>query len=300
MILNITNGEYFNNYIKQKNDGIFLPFNEAMITGDTSADIFSEEFLKIRSLHHHVSISEYKNKLNRLIDQNFIKSFDEINLWFGKDAYCQINLLTLLAYFEQINFNGITNLIFIDDESFEILCDKTLIDFSNFKKIYCDVLLEKKSINSNNIIINKAIKDYLDLSFRQDIVSNFIRNNQDKDYSYLLAESLKISKDLGLSDTIINNLISSVLNAKNFHLFYHEIYIGKFSFDEKSLLLTYIPDNKSISHLPQDNLLHFFLKDRFYGNIDDFPFFEQRYRSMKNFNLTEVKYPNDFYLLKLV
>ena len=45
MILNITNGEYFNNYIKRINSGLFIPFNEAMIDGETTKFIFSNEFI---------------------------------------------------------------------------------------------------------------------------------------------------------------------------------------------------------------------------------------------------------------
>lgn len=66
MILNITNGNYFNNYIKEKIDGLFIPFNETMITGYTTLNIFDDEFINVRSTFHNVTKNEYINKLNHL------------------------------------------------------------------------------------------------------------------------------------------------------------------------------------------------------------------------------------------
>lgn len=41
-----------------------------------------------------------------LLEPVFKNKFDTIVLWFGDDMFCQINMLTILAYLEQCNFEG--------------------------------------------------------------------------------------------------------------------------------------------------------------------------------------------------
>ena len=44
--LNITSGQEFNDYIIDKENGLFMPFNEAMIEGIPVFPPFSEGFIK--------------------------------------------------------------------------------------------------------------------------------------------------------------------------------------------------------------------------------------------------------------
>ena len=48
-ILNITNGDYFNEYFLSKFGGEAVSFCEAMMDGDVLSDIYSNEFIKLRS-----------------------------------------------------------------------------------------------------------------------------------------------------------------------------------------------------------------------------------------------------------
>ena len=45
--------------------------------------------------------------------------YSTIYLWFGKDTFCQMNLLALLVYLEQIKYQGKLILNYIDDVTFE-------------------------------------------------------------------------------------------------------------------------------------------------------------------------------------
>ena len=129
-ILHITNGEYFNNYLSDKTKEFSLPFSESTMDGEYCNKIFSDKFIKLRakSLQIEEEIYIEKNKFIQEISKN---SYSVIYLWFGKDTFCQTNLLTLLAYLEQINYKGNIFLNYIDDETFEILdkmCEENKID----------------------------------------------------------------------------------------------------------------------------------------------------------------------------
>ena len=207
MTLNITSGEYFNNYIKNKYDGKFIPFNESMITGQSISKILTDEFIEVRANHHNVSTIEYKNKLYNLNNPDYIKSFNEINLWFGLDTFCQINMLTLLAYLDQINYSGLVYFIGIDDYTNEIIKEKELVQINNFSLVYNSVIINKNTTKTLFSNINKAIEEYLQLANGTDEISLFIKNNLNLKSEDLLIKSLNISKELGLSDIIIKSLI---------------------------------------------------------------------------------------------
>lgn len=212
MILNITNGEYFNNYIKRINSGLFIPFNEAMIDGETTKCIFSNEFIKIRSRVHNVSLNEYISKLYNINDSKYLKSFEEIVLWFGYDTFCIMNLITILGYLDSINYNGKVFLNVIDDHTLEIIENKMVIDIVGMNKIYNDVFINKIHTTIDNQYIDKGIESYLEFKNGNDIVSKFIKENINNDDNYLLYEGIKIGKDLGLSDTIIKKMIDKIRN----------------------------------------------------------------------------------------
>ena len=114
--LNITNGDYFNEYFLSKFGGVAIPFCEAMMDGEASADIYSAQFIALRARALNVTEDEYRAKMYA---RDYLNSgkYQTICLWFGKDTFCQVNLLTLLAYLEQIAYVGEVKLNYIDDET---------------------------------------------------------------------------------------------------------------------------------------------------------------------------------------
>ena len=206
MILNITSGEVFNFYISEIKEGIYIPFCESMIEGETVYPIFSENFITIRSSVHNVTSKFYVSKLGELLNEDYIKSFDEIYLWFGYDSFCQINMITVLAYLEQIKYSGVIYHMAIDDETNEVL-DKIKIKETGFMDIYLNVLINKKPYLACNNYFNKAIIDYLSLYNGTDIVSKYVISNIDKSEFELLIPCLKMTREIGLGDTQILNII---------------------------------------------------------------------------------------------
>lgn len=292
MRLNITSGDYFNNYIKTKENGIFLPFNESILTGPVDINIFSSKFINIRSNYHEVSKDEYLNKLNNIVNPNYINTFDEINLWFGEDTFCVINLITILAYLEQIKYSGIIYYTRIDDYTNETIKEKELIKLGIFNKVYETVILNKTFIQTDISFIDTTITNYLDLHNGIDNVSNYIKNNLNLDDNTLLINSLNNSKDLGLSDVIIQKLINK-FKYEYYELYYNNELISNIKLNLGNNIMTYKIINK-------DDIILSFLNHDFIDSVDNVPFIKSRIDNMNKFNKTVIDYPTDNYSLKKV
>lgn len=292
MRLNITSGDYFNNYIKTKENGIFLPFNESILTGPVDINIFSSKFINIRSNYHAVSKDEYLNKLSNIVNPNYINTFDEINLWFGEDTFCVINLITILAYLEQIKYSGIIYYTRIDDYTNKIIKEKELIKLGIFNKVYETVILNKTFIQTDISFIDTTITNYLDLHNGLDNVSKYIKNNLDLDDNTLLINSLNNSKDLGLSDVIIQKIINK-FKYEYYELYYNNVLISKIKLNLGNNIMTYKIINK-------DDIILNFLNHDFIDNVDNVPFIKSRIDNMNKFNETVIDYPTDNYSLKKI
>ena len=292
MTLNITSGEYSYNSLKSKFNGIFIPFNEAMIDGETHQNIFSKDFIQIRSNHHNVTTNEYIDKLYELNKIEFINSFKEIVLWFGLDTFCQINMLTILAYLDQINYIGKVSFIGIDDYTNDIVKEKEVIEIKDFNKIYTDVLINNQIKYSNYSYINHAIDKYFEIISGTDEVSNFIKNNCQMSYEELMNKSLNISISLGLSDTIINKIINKY-KYSFFELYYKNELVGKIVFDLGNNIINYKVHNSNLD-------IFEFLKVDISEDIKNIPFLESRISYLIKNNLSELAYQTDYYLLKRI
>ena len=65
--INITSGESFNEYIKTKINGIFVPFNEALMEGKPLFPLFDETFINERVMTHYNDLS----KKDEYVKKNF-------------------------------------------------------------------------------------------------------------------------------------------------------------------------------------------------------------------------------------
>ena len=209
-ILNITNGDCFNEYFISRYGGIAIPFCEAMMDGEVSANIYSEQFVTLRAKTLNVTEDEYREKMyvyNSLKCDNY----QVIHLWFGKDTFCQVNLMTLLAYLEQIEYQGELKLNYIDDETFEVLESNLDVQLGIYNKIYKDVLISKTVPIDVGLLCLRAI--YLFLDYRSDNgeLAKLVRANANKEKIELISLLLEQSKDYGLSDLQAERLINSNL-----------------------------------------------------------------------------------------
>ncbi|OIU71772.1 hypothetical protein BHE18_03700 [Rossellomorea aquimaris] len=101
--LNILNGTEMYKHFKETqflDSKNMIPFNEAMCYGDTCEVIFSEEFNNIRAKVHHVTPAQYTDITLKPLQPLFSGEFGRIALWFDEDMFCQMNLLTILAWLD--------------------------------------------------------------------------------------------------------------------------------------------------------------------------------------------------------
>lgn len=205
-ILNITNGDYFNDYFKSKHDTTSVAFCEVMMDGETVCDIYSEDFIKLRCSALKVDQSKYRAKMHAY-DALKQDTYHEIHLWFGKDTFCQMNLLTLLAYLEQIEYCGRIILNYINDETFEVLEPDIDVQLGKYKKIYTDILILKHMSGDIGVLDEKAIGLYFDYHSDDGMLVKLIKQNSNKNKMELICLLLEKSKDYGLSDLQAERLI---------------------------------------------------------------------------------------------
>ena len=210
-ILNITNGEYFNKYFISKFNGTAIPFCEAMMDGEVVASIYSQQFIALRAKSLNVTENEYRAQMY-VHDALNSNDYQTICLWFGKDTFCQMNLLTLLAYLEQIEYQGELKLNYIDDETFEILESDIDVKLGIYSKIYEDVLASKSVPDDVGLLCARAIDLFFDYYSDNGELAKLVRANAHKEKIELIRLLLDQSKDYGLSDLQAERLINSNLS----------------------------------------------------------------------------------------
>ena len=206
--LNITNGDAFNSFFLSQYGGEAIPFCEAMMDGEAVEDIFSLDFISVRAQGLRVSREEYISKMHicRALKND---EYSHLCLWFGVDTFCQMNLITLLAYLEQMDFKGRVILNYIDDETFKVIDGGIDVELSVYKELYKSVILRKHLPKEIGVIKKRAIELYFDYLSINGELSRAVRQNLDKDDMTLVTMLLEMSKEYGLSDIQAQGLIKS-------------------------------------------------------------------------------------------
>jgi len=209
-VLNVTNGEYFNEYFLREFGGEALPFCEAMMDGKAAREVFSEEFVAVRAGELGVSEKEYEEKMEvfrvLLREKN---GYSRLCLWFGKDTFCQMNLLTLLAFLDQIRYGGKVVLNLVDDESFERIGEGVVVDPKGYGEIYRLVFIERTMPESLGVLDPRGVALYFDYHSPQGALAERIRKCGKKTERELLYLLMEESKEYGLSDLQAKKLIKA-------------------------------------------------------------------------------------------
>ncbi|MBZ9687451.1 hypothetical protein G9F72_014060 [Clostridium estertheticum] len=208
-ILNILNGQVMFDYFKQNHfdkNGVYVPFNEAMCVGEAQPDIFSNQFNACRCEAHHVTIEQYNQLTLKPLQTLFKNQFTRIFLWFDDDMFCQINLLTILAYLDQLNYkNKITfNLV---NREFKII-DCFEFGVQGYDEIYKQVIINRcMPENINLSIMKNGIRLYLEYLKEENEITTYIKQHEDLQFNSLLTDLLITFPEYGLGDTQYIQLI---------------------------------------------------------------------------------------------
>ena len=210
--LHILNGQAMYNFFKRTNfleQELMVPFNEAMCYGKTYNDLFSNEFIKIRAKVHHVTPMQYSQTVLQPLVPLFSGKFTHITLWFDADMFCQINILSLLAWLEQADHTGAIDLYIVGDQ-FEPRSHYTL-KAKGYYVIYKQVLIDKKM--PENIYpapLKKGVELYLNYLNKDSDLMMYIHKYKDVPEEELMLALIKKFKHYGLGDTQYFEIIKSL------------------------------------------------------------------------------------------
>lgn len=214
--LHILNGQAMENHFKKEElleNKTMIAFNEAMCWGETAEEIFSDTFISIRSKLHQTTIKEYKALTLHPLQILFEQSYERIVLWFDFDMFCQINLLTILAWLDQINYSKPIELYYVDDLFKPV--EKYRLEVSGYKAIYDKLLLHQSLPDAiTPIPLRQGAKLYLHYLDPNGEIFSYIRKHQDKSETDLLVLLLEEFTSYGLGDIQYLKLIRQIRNNK--------------------------------------------------------------------------------------
>lgn len=209
--LNILNGQSMYDYFKQNNldkNGLYVPFNEAMCVGEVTMNIFSNEFNKCRCDAHHVSAEQYNELTLKPLQVLFKNQFSHIVLWFDEDMFCQINLLTLLAYLDQTNYSRKISFNLVDHKFGMV--DYFELEVQGYNEIYKQVMINKCIPKNINLpIMENGIRLYLEYLKEANEITEYIAEHKDLKRDILVIELIKAFPHYGLGDTQYMELVES-------------------------------------------------------------------------------------------
>lgn len=211
-VLNILNGQAMYDEFKDKKlmrNTDYAPFNEAMCVNTTTKNIFNEEFIKTRAIGHHELVENYIDKVINPLNNLFNKDYECIVLWFGEDMFCQMNLLTILAYLEQADYRGRVFLNSFREDEFKVR--QIELRLGNYLTVYEDVLLNHKKTSIEVLpVMYQAIDIYLEMLKEDNPVTNYISKNISLPESQLINRLFIHFPTIGYGDLQYKKLISKI------------------------------------------------------------------------------------------
>ena len=187
------------------------PMRETMIAGPSDSEIFSPAFVKVRAHYHNENEAEYADKVIGALPEKDKLISEELTLVFGFEAFCQINLLTVLAYLAQLGRELPVAIKLIDEfQGNRELRSFAFSAFKNAEHWYKTLLVEKKAFRSDPLLwseMKKAAALYLLLLEEQNEITDIIDENAALSENALVRLLLTWDKDYGLPDELFLALI---------------------------------------------------------------------------------------------
>lgn len=211
-IFHILNGEsMYEDFQKEAilEEGTFLPFNEAMAVNEATKPLFDDQFKKVRAAGHGVTVQQYTEKVMPVIQFIREKKPKTIILWFGEDLFCQMNVLTILAFLEQEEYAGKVYLHYFDEDNFDV--NTVEIQLGMYADLYESTLVKKKKSNLQCVAVMKEAVDlYFELQSEENPVIQFIKTYPHVDKNELTKKLLTNFKEVGYGDTQYLKMIDEV------------------------------------------------------------------------------------------
>ncbi|ULT56817.1 AraC family transcriptional regulator [Neobacillus drentensis] len=215
--LHILNGQaMYNFYIETDflKGELMVPFNEAMCYGSTCNDLFSPEFIDIRAKVHHVRRQQYTEHAIKPLLPLINKEFTNIVLWFDADMFCQINLLTILAWLDMADYKEDIDIHIVGDQ-FEPV-SHFRVAAKGYQAMYDQVLIHKRLPDQIELSpLKKGIELYLNYLNHDSDLMVYIQAHQDMSENELVLALIdQFTGDYGLGDTQYLEIIKAQRQTK--------------------------------------------------------------------------------------
>lgn len=211
MTLHILNGQNMYDYYKKIHflkEDIMVPFNEAMCFGETSNELFTKEFIEKRAKVHHVTPEQYIEITLIPIQPLLSKNFNHIELWFDEDMFCQINILTILAWLDQQGHKNPIDLHIVDDK-FEPI-ENFILLANGYYELFKQVMIHKTYPDSiHPAPLKKGIELYLNYLKKDSNLMFYIQEHKNMSVNELVSALIANFTEYGLGDLQYLELINT-------------------------------------------------------------------------------------------
>lgn len=198
MRINIVSGDTMAEYGEQLGFKNYTVFAEAMINGTVKdCNPFSQSFINERAKVHGIHPDKYRKKCAQHLLK--MRAGDDVHVYFGEDLFCQLNLITLLAFLEKQGIDKVTYHVVFEDEMKETALIENL-ETTGFSEIYKSVLINHTSASVPLEIIEKGIMLYLDYLDEGGKLASFIRSNPEDSVLQLTVKIIKQLPEYGLGE----------------------------------------------------------------------------------------------------
>lgn len=202
-ILHILNGSHMLNKFKthklMNSKATYVSFNEAMCWGEADPQIFSQSFIEKRATSLRTTEEGYRGNVIEALKPLFEEKFEIIVLWFGDDMFCQMNLITIAAYLEQIGYGGDVLFCMALERTDEMLDEAYELDISGYLEVYKAAIVNRQKPASQMMPVTyQAINMYLTYREEKSPIIRYIRGHAGDDN--LIASLLKRFPEYGLGD----------------------------------------------------------------------------------------------------
>lgn len=200
--LHILNGQSMYDFFKKTHfleQERMIPFNEAMCFGDISSELFSHEFVEVRANVHHVTLEQYAENTLKPLEPLFTGDFSNIELWFDADMFCQINVLTILAWLDKTGHYDPIDLHLVGDKFLQK--EKFTLNAEGYYELYKQVMLHKNAPHSiHPAPLKKGIDLYVQYLKDESDLIQYIQNHKNTPERELMIAMLTNFKEYGLGD----------------------------------------------------------------------------------------------------
>src|SRR5699024_6282080 len=150
-----------------------------------------------------------KDYLKKVIDplkNTLEKNVSSVVLWFGEDVFCQINVLTLLAWLEESNFSGDVYVNSFEEGVFRVTTHK--IQLGNFQEMYTNVLLNHEEPTTVAFpVLQRGVEEFLQVQHGFHPIISYIKEHREMSDREMVIQLLKGFPSLGYGDVQYKELM---------------------------------------------------------------------------------------------